>query len=313
MLNLPARNAAFEKAGARTINAECRMDEDWVLCRSAAATAAALTFLLSGCGPNISPSAASTQVVARVNGHELTVSQLNLALEETSASDLNPAVTKRVLDSLIDEELLVQAAVSAKLDRDAAAILRIDSARRQILARAYEESHVYPSGPIGELELRNFYDANPGLFKARRIYHIVAFTTDQLKLPSAMLPDLSVARTAEAQRQLLTRYNVSFHTEESTRAPESMPFNLVSKLAAANVGDVVISENDTGHPELLLLTSMESSPVSYEQASSAIRHFLNTQRNEAALKAHLQQLQAAAKIEYVGNASVPSPAQVLQN
>jgi EpsD family peptidyl-prolyl cis-trans isomerase len=277
------------------------------------AAAVILALLLSACGPNNSPSAAPTQVVARVNGRELTVSQLNLALEQTQATDLSPAVTKRALDGLIDEELLVQAAVSAKLDRESAAILRIESARRQILARAYEESQVYPSGTISELELRNFYEANPGLFKARRIYHIVAFTTEQPQLPPAMLGDLTQARTADAQRELLNRYHVSFHSQESTRTPESMPLNIVSKLAAANPGDVIISENDTGHVELLLLTSMESSPVSYEQASPAIGHFLHTQRNEAALKVHLQQLQAAAKIEYVGNAGVTNPAQVLQN
>jgi EpsD family peptidyl-prolyl cis-trans isomerase len=276
--------------------------------------AVGLTVLLAGCDSHSTPSAGATQVVARVNGRELTVSQLNLALEQARASDLSPAVTKRVLDGLIDEELLVQAAGSAKLDRDSAVVLRVDSARRQILARTYEERQVYPSGAIGDSELHNFYDANPGLFKARRIYHIVAFATDQQQLPAALLADLGQARTADAQRELLTRYHVSFHTQESTRAPESMSFDMVPKLAAANAGDVVITKGDSGQIELLLLTSIESSPISYEQASPAIGHFLHTQRNEAALKSHLQQLQATAKIEYVGNAGgTPNPAQVLQN
>jgi hypothetical protein len=47
--------------------------------------------------------------------------------------------------------------------------------------------------------------------------------------------------------------------------------------------------------------SYRESDASYDQASNAIGHFLRGRRNEAALKAHLQQLQSAAKIQYVGD------------
>jgi EpsD family peptidyl-prolyl cis-trans isomerase len=213
---------------------------------SGVAAAAGLAVLLGGCGSHGASSAGATQVVARVNGRELTVSQLNLALAETRGADQTAASTKRVLDDLIDQELLDQAADSARLDRDPLVVLRVDAARRQILARAYEERQVYPSGPIEDVALHQFYDANPGLFKARRIYHIVEFDTDQQQLPPALLADLGRARTAEAQREVLSRYSVGFHTQEFSRGPESMPIDLVPHLATASAGDVVVTKSDSG-------------------------------------------------------------------
>jgi EpsD family peptidyl-prolyl cis-trans isomerase len=273
-----------------------------------------LAALLGGCGSHGSSPAAATQVVARVNGREVTVSQLNLALTDTRAAELNAASTKRVLDELIEQELLVQAADSAKLDRDPLVVLRVDAARRQILARAYEERQVSASAPIEEAALHQFYDANPGLFKARRIYHIVEFATDQQQLPPPLLAELGRARTVQAQRELLGRYNVGFHTQEFARGPESMPIDLVPHLADASAGDVVITHSDGAPIKLLSLTAMDSSPISFEQASPAIGRFLQAQRNEQAIKTHLAQLQAAAKIEYVGTTgAAPNPAQVLQN
>src|SRR5580658_8188845 len=95
-------------------------------CRRPAALICTLS-LVSGCGSHGTPEESATQVVARVNGRELTVSQLNRALIETHASDTNPAATQLALNRLIDQELMVQAAEKAKLDQEPDVVLRVNA------------------------------------------------------------------------------------------------------------------------------------------------------------------------------------------
>jgi peptidyl-prolyl cis-trans isomerase C len=265
--------------------------------------------LTMGCGAGGPASGAATQVVAKVNGRELTVSQLNYELVEMNAADSGEASTQRAIKRLIDKELLVQAATKAKLDRDPAVKLRIDAVEREILARAYAEGHVYPRGLIEESDLKKFYDDNPALFSARRVYHAVAFSTDQRQLPDTLLADLSHVHSVDGLRAILNQYQVNFQVEEMTRGAEAMPLDSLARIAAADVGDVVASAGDDGQAQLLLLRSIDSRPVSFENAKNSIAHFVRGKRDQAALQAHLQELQAGANIEY---ASANSPLTVSQ-
>jgi EpsD family peptidyl-prolyl cis-trans isomerase len=177
--------------------------------------------------------------------------------------------------------------------------------QREILARAYEERYVFPSGAIDEPELHKFYDANPELFSARRIYRTVTFTTDQRQLSDALLAELSKGNTAEALRASLTRQKIKFQTEDARRGAEAMPLPLLPRLGSAKAGDVLVGTGLGGQMQLMLLTGVDDSPLSYEQAADSIAHFLRGQRDQEALKVYLQQLKASAKIEYLDTSGGP--------
>jgi peptidyl-prolyl cis-trans isomerase C len=251
-----------------------------------------------GCGSGATASPNATQVVARIDGHELTISQLNQALVAMHAADTGPAAQQQALNALIDEELVVQAAQKATLDRDRGVMISMDADSREILLRAYTEQHIYPTGPIEDSELRRFYDANAALFSARNIYHSVAFNVEQGPLAPELQAEIDQARSVDALRAILSRKNIGFQTEEITRAAEAIPLPLLPKLAAAAAGDIVIAKSEGGRTQLFVLTGLESSPLSFDEVSSEIRQFLTAQRNRAALKSYLQQLRAASKIEY---------------
>jgi len=271
---------------------------DWMIVALAIGAAGTV----NGCGSHGTAPGAS-QVVAKVNGRELTVLQLNRAMMQRHESDTGAVTTEQALKGLIDEELLVQAAENAKLDRDPAVEMRIDAVEREILARAYAEGRVYPRGVIEDSELQKFYDDNPALFSARRVYHTVTFTTDQRQLPDALLGLLSQTHSVDALRSVLSQYGVHFEVAEMTRAAEAMPLASLPRLAAAHLGDVVAVAGEDGQAQLLLLSSIESVPVSFNQAKGWIVHFLRGKRDQAALQAYLQQLQSTAKIEYVGDST----------
>src|ERR1700712_3824018 len=72
--------------------------------------------LLAACGRHES---GPTQVVAKVNGSEISVHQVNFAMstQQGLKGDAD-AVGKAVLERLVDQELAVQKSVAAKLDRN---------------------------------------------------------------------------------------------------------------------------------------------------------------------------------------------------
>lgn len=99
--------------------------------------------LVAGCGDKKEAEAGgdkpASQVVAKVNGTELTVHQVNVALQRIPNLDpeQSRAASLQVVRNLVDQELAVQQALADKLDRDTAVVQAIDAARRQILAEAW--------------------------------------------------------------------------------------------------------------------------------------------------------------------------------
>jgi EpsD family peptidyl-prolyl cis-trans isomerase len=250
-----------------------------------------------------------SQVVARVNGTELTVSQLNEALSDSNLATVDSDTTKQGLEDLINNELLVQQAQTAQLDRDPDVLLRIDQARRQILADAFESRSVYPQTPIAEAELHKYYDAHPALFKERHIYRMTAFATDATALPKAVVSQLPSVHSVEALRDLLAKNAVNYSLEELNQGADEVALDLVTPLSTSKVGDVLTTTHGDGKQiALLLVDDIKSAPLPFEQASPTIEGFLDTQRNSAALSAYLMRLRKGARIEYVGNVGGAPPA-----
>ncbi len=109
---------------------------------------------LTGCG---SKGSGASQVVAKVNDNEITVSQLSQALHVRGVEATTPDATKQAIEALINEELLVKSAIDNKLDRDPAVVQALERSRRQVLARAYVERMVFPVDAIGASEQVEFY------------------------------------------------------------------------------------------------------------------------------------------------------------
>ena len=93
----------------------------------------------AGCGDYKDKPA--SQTAARVNGDEVTVHQINTELQRAAGGSIasgpnTEAASKRILEGLSDQTLLVQQAKEARLDRDPPVLQLLESMRRQILAQA---------------------------------------------------------------------------------------------------------------------------------------------------------------------------------
>jgi EpsD family peptidyl-prolyl cis-trans isomerase len=236
-----------------------------------------------------------TQVVAHVNDAEITVSQLRAALAAKGDSQPSPQATQAALDGLVNEQLLVDAALRDRLDRDPAVVQAIELARRQLLARAYLERAVLPKQDITAAEQAAYYKSHPELFAQRRVYQLAAFGFAREKLDAALVEALGTTHSADAVAATLAARKVEAEQQSLMRASEQLPLDDLPRFSAAAVGDVIVQ----AQPEratLMLVTAIQTSPLTFESAQPIIQQYLSNMRNAQALDAHLKQARAAAKI-----------------
>src|SRR5215203_1807106 len=97
--------------------------------------------LIAACNKSGETKKPTTQVAAKVNSTEITVSQINSVLSRTPnvTPDNTERVKREILEKLIDTELAKEEAVSKKLDRSPAVVQALEAAKSEVLARAYVE------------------------------------------------------------------------------------------------------------------------------------------------------------------------------
>jgi EpsD family peptidyl-prolyl cis-trans isomerase len=257
-----------------------------------AACVAALAALLCGCSPN----AAAKQegdVVANVNGSKITRGDLEAAIQAVGAD------TATVVESLIDEELLVQNALASHLDRDPMVVQEIERARRQILAHTYEERSVLPHTEISTAAKREYYRSNPALFARRRIYRTLTFSIARADLTPTLRNALDHARSAIHVRELLDRRHIPFEAVEITRPAQEIPMDILPQLAQAGIGDVLIAPApQQAHTLLICVVGAQDSPVDFEHASASIGQYLTDIRRHEAVAQYLHRARSLASISY---------------
>ena len=80
--------------------------------------------------------------------------------------------SKQVLAALVEQQLLKQQALNAKLDIDPRVQQAIESSKDQFLAQAYLEQLMQKAPKPSSSEIDAFYKEHPELFENRRIYRL---------------------------------------------------------------------------------------------------------------------------------------------
>lgn len=258
-----------------------------------------LILVLAACGSEPKPAAGYDEVVARVNGEEITVQQLNERLAQSGLPvEGGPGgARKRLLDILIDERLLMQKAVARGLDKDVAIRNAIERARRQLLARAAIEE---TSGDeeVSEREARAFYLANPDLFGKRKVYTFRRYLLDGADLDRPVKAKLDAARTGAHVAAVLKAAGVPFSHATELRTAESLPAPILAQAARMAPGDILLFA-EGARTVLMQLAGSTPEPVSLEAAIPPIRDYLADARRQRNAERLVKELRRKAKIEYV--------------
>lgn len=262
--------------------------------------------LLSGCQQE-KPS--STQVAARVNDQEISVHQVQALLQKQPrlVASQAAAAPQRALNNLIEQELAAQAARDAGLHTDPQVLQMLELARREVLARAYQDKLAEQAIAPSSDEIDRYYDSQPALFSDRRRYLLQEFRVRQASAQIAPLAEqLEAAGSAAEVETLLRSSDVEFDTRQYLALAEELPLQLLPRIAALPVGRSTYIERGD---EALVLTVLqsESVPVLRSAAHEAIRGFLLNEKRRQRVADGMKELRERATIERVGKFAEAEP------
>lgn len=261
--------------------------------------AAALLLSLAGC----QRAADVTQVAARVNDADVTVHQVNFALQQQGEAlrpDQADAAGRRMLESLIDQELAVQKSLELKLDREPQVVQALEAARREVLARAWRERVSQAGARPTADEVQRFYAGTPALFAQRRVYTLHELQVD---VPAERLAGvkqhLAGASGADAFTRWLAEEGLRVASSDSVTPAEQLPMGLVEPFARLQAGEATVVSD--GPPlRVVFVTEVRTAPLSLERAAPAIEQYLATQARRRAIDEQLKALRGTAQIRYHG-------------
>ena len=252
--------------------------------------------LLSGCGKHNDNNA--TQTVATVDGTEITIHQVN---EELARLNIQPsqkeAANKQIVKALVEKQLLVNAAIKDKLDRNPAVLQAIERAKSQILAQAYIESRLSSIAKPGQSEIESYFNKHPELFVQRQLVSMTQLNLSTLDLSADLKKDLDSAKTLNEVSQKLDGRGIRYQKNSVTRVLGELAPNVSDKIKSMIAGQFLVV-NAGPQTSIISVDGIKESPVKIEEASSMISNYLLSNKRKEAGESLIEQLRGSAKITY---------------
>lgn len=258
---------------------------------------------LAGCGQSKDP---GVQTLARVNGTEITVHQVENALRVAKAQSPTPETRKQLLEQMIDRELATQQARQLKIDQRPEVMLRLDELERDVLASTWGESITSRIQAPSEDDLLSYHKSHPELFAERRIYQLQELSWPSIDSRVADIWQRDKSRPGNDVVVALRAANAPVREQTSQRASENLPMEVAAKLHKHPGQDYVLFETPRALLAYRVLAS-QPAPISYETARPRILTFLTNARGKDAVAAAIAQLRKSATIEYAQAAKAENP------
>jgi len=255
--------------------------------------------VVSGCTKK---NVATTQIVAKVDGEEISVHQINGVLAKATGIDQgNLSTAKReVLERLIEQQIAINEATSRKLDRAPDVVMAIENAKREIIARSVLDQIASAQPKPTDEEARKYYADHPELFAQRRIFNLQEIA---LRKPVRDIAEIqgkvAIAKTMEEISIWLKDKNIEFTVNGGNRAAEQIPLEILPKLHQFKDGQMALIEGNDSFFVMRVVAS-RLVPLDETQALQRIKVFLFNQRGVAAVKREKALLKEKAKVEYLG-------------
>ena len=266
---------------------------------------------LAGCERNEAKSKA-TQVAAQVNSDEITVHQINAILTRTPAvtPESAPQAKRQILDRLVDQQLALQQALRRKLDRSPEVLQALETARAEILARAFADTIARTQPKPTPAETSKYYAEHPELFAQRRV-----FVLEEINLAGAddaiagLKEQVARSRSMQDIAAWLRTKDIKFAESRGVRTAEQIPLETLPRLQAMKEGEMQLFEGGAGKIQVVIrVVAAKPAPVDQATAAPRIQQFLFNRRVSEALVKEMKQVRDAAKIKYVGEFAAGSEA-----
>lgn len=260
---------------------------------------------LAACGNGEEGKKPASQLAAKVNSGEISIHQVNFALRQAPevAPEQFDQTKRRVLDELVDQELVVQEAVAAKLDRSPNVLQALEANRREILARAYLDQAASAVAQPDADEIGSYYRQHPELFGERKIYRLREIDLPATpEIAAAVRQQLARSSSAAEVLNLLAAKGIKVPSTSVVKPAEGIELEFLPRLAGLKEGQAALFESADGATVTAVIATFIE-PLSEDEARPLIAAFLRRQRGQEIERETKRQLREKARIEYLGEFS----------
>lgn len=259
------------------------------------------TFLLSIillCGLSACQREATGQVVAIVNGEEITQPELNAEIASLQIPDSadQDMVRQQALQRIVDRRLLAQASRDDGLDASQDYLIRERLLRDNLLVQLLRQRIERTASPPDQEEVDQYINENPGFFAERKIYSI-----DRIRFPTpsdfSVLSPLENDHSIAAAEETLVSLGIDFQRDEAQIDSAVTPAELLQQLADLPEGEPFVVP-ESGVVTLGVITGEQTVPLTGEEARPLALRMLSAKQVNDAIQQRLQQAQVTAEVEY---------------
>lgn len=207
------------------------------------------------------------------------------------------AMPDAAMDALVRQSLAAEEARKLALDRSPAVRMAVDEATREILATAYFDHLASKVEKPTAEDIHAYYLGHPELFQDRRLYSFKEIALpDDAAVRNTLTEVVPHADGVDDIAHRLRRRGIEFQVTSSIRAPESLPLDMLPRLAAAHTGDVVTYYGG-GVAYVAQIIGILRAPIGEDAARDRIAKFLENQRARQLVADEDRRLRSAARIE----------------
>jgi peptidyl-prolyl cis-trans isomerase C len=265
-----------------------------ILFRAAAAAALiASTGLIAGCKKE-----PGGQVVAVVNGEEVTLQELNAELANANAPEGadKTALRQLALANIINRRLLGSVAHDQGIDSSPDFIVHKRQAEEALLVQMLGQQVARQIKKPTPQDLDRFIGENPQMFGARE-----AWLVDQIRFPTPSrqeyIGELSKAKTMAEVVATLNRLGIQFERGNTQFDTAAMPRDLINQIKAVSRTEPYVLPSPAMVSVNLTLAT-KPMPIGGEQARPIAAEALQRQALGAELDKRIASARAGAEISY---------------
>ncbi len=258
----------------------------------------ALASVAAGC----SPPGSRGQVIATVNGEEITPQDLEA--EARSNPALAQADTSVLLQRVIARALLAEAAHNRGIDHYPGYPSDIARLKKDFIAQRFMRSNLKPPPTPTPADLQKIMAANPYSFAQRQ-----SVTVDDIgmQLPAGNAQSIETLRYPNDIVARLTRLSIPHSRRTVVLDTSKVPTALAERLVAEPLGQVFFVRNDS-HLAAMTVTARVPIVVPPEDAAAAATEIFQSTEVQQQVDSLVAQLRSQAKIVYINGFTPPQKA-----
>lgn len=249
--------------------------------------------LLTGCEKS-----AEGQVAAVVNGEEITLQEINAALNQTNIPEGadKKVLQQQALQQIVERRLLAQAAKESGIDQDPAYLIRQRQLSEALLVQMYADKAGTTIKVPDQAAIDRYTEANPFAFANRTVYAV-----DQIIFPAPSnlndLKQLEKANTLEDVGTILTQMGIKFNRKSAQMDSVQVPPAMMAQIISLAPGEpFVIPTGATVTANVI--KAQQKVPFDADQSSPVAVKAIRNEEMGKIMKQRLAEAKTKAEITY---------------